>query len=89
MLPTDFRPKGSCSTLPIYTVDELFFRARGPVSNEVRELCNNCPVKMDCLQYAITYDEKGVWGGFSYKERQDLIKSGVIIPGEKREYRAS
>ena len=30
----------------------------------IRTLCENCPVKMDCVDHAITNNEQyGIWGG--------------------------
>ena len=35
-----------------------------------KSLCADCPVKMPCLEYAITNNEShGIWGGLTYKER--------------------
>ncbi len=33
----------------------------------IRELCEVCPVKQECYQYAVNNDEKfGIWGGVSF-----------------------
>lgn len=38
-----------------------------------KELCGECPVRNQCLDYALTNDERfGVWGGLTEKERHDL-----------------
>jgi len=34
--------------------------------------CQFCPVKQDCLDYAIVYDEFGIWGGLTRKDRNGL-----------------
>jgi WhiB family redox-sensing transcriptional regulator len=55
----------------------LFFPADGerPAEREVRErkaeqVCLGCPVRTDCLDYAISRPEKsGTWGGLSEDER--------------------
>lgn len=32
-------------------------------------MCDDCPVAQDCLEYALIYEEQGVWGGTTEKER--------------------
>jgi WhiB family redox-sensing transcriptional regulator len=35
-------------------------------TNEAKKICKQCPVRIDCLEYAITNDERyGIWGGVS------------------------
>lgn len=35
-----------------------------------KALCADCPVRVDCLNYALSRPEKyGVWGGLSEEER--------------------
>lgn len=53
--------------------DKTFFTGQGQNPTKAREkLCNDCPVRQDCLDYAIIYGEKGVWGGLTEKERKRL-----------------
>ena len=55
-----------------------FFEARE--EKERREanakvICSRCPVRIDCLEYAIRIREPhGVWGGMSEAERRALIR---------------
>jgi hypothetical protein len=45
-------------------------------------ICKSCPVQNDCLQFALKYDERGVWGGKSERARRKLKnKSDVIFHG--------
>ena len=37
---------------------------------EAKRFCSTCPVKGDCLEYALVYDMYGVWGGMTYNERK-------------------
>lgn len=39
------------------------------------ELCATCPVRDDCLDYAIRYDEVGIWGGTTDRERRRIRRS--------------
>lgn len=52
---------------------ELFFPGRGESSKEAKAVCQDCPVKVDCLEYALANAEKfGVWGGASERERRRM-----------------
>ena len=51
---------------------ELFFREKwGPRTlAQVRDVCAACPVRTDCLDYAIANGEElGVWGGLTPDQR--------------------
>lgn len=49
----------------------LFFPAKGHVvPPEVKEVCARCPVRAECLAYAIeTHQAFGVWGGLTVQAR--------------------
>lgn len=60
---------------------EAFFAIEESYTGQARQLevrfakgiCSTCPVKQDCLTYAlIGKEETGIWGGLTAKERQDL-----------------
>ena len=41
---------------------------------ELKEVCNACPVREDCLEWALTEREPlGVWGGMTSAERSVLV----------------
>lgn len=37
-----------------------------------RRYCNPCPVRDTCLRYALTYGQRGYWGGTDTAERRRL-----------------
>lgn len=38
------------------------------------EICNLCPVALDCLEHALTHDmPAGTWGGFNRQGRDELM----------------
>ncbi len=48
-------------------------RSDGPRSALAKAICETCPVRLDCLEYAlITSEPHGVWGGFTFTERKDV-----------------
>jgi WhiB family redox-sensing transcriptional regulator len=52
---------------------DAFFPDRGGSTRTARRVCASCPVKTDCLDYALANDERfGVWGGLSERERRRL-----------------
>ena len=52
--------------------DMLFVRGRA--QREVRILCRQCPVRLDCLADALdSRTEFGVWGGMTERERRALL----------------
>lgn len=52
--------------------DSEFFTSVGVNPTGARKLCPTCPVQVECLNYAIIYDECGVWGGTTESERKAL-----------------
>jgi WhiB family redox-sensing transcriptional regulator len=54
------------------TGPEAFYTG-GELYSKVRKLCNSCPVKDLCLEYALVNGEEyGMWGGMTPRERQAL-----------------
>ena len=55
------------------TDPEIFFPSADSPATEARAICWNCPVRDDCLAYALDADEEyGIWGGLDPRERQNL-----------------
>jgi WhiB family transcriptional regulator, redox-sensing transcriptional regulator len=61
----------------------LFFAPNYPESKDEREarerqakaICAVCPVRMECLEYAVRIREPhGIWGGLNELERRRLIR---------------
>jgi WhiB family redox-sensing transcriptional regulator len=41
--------------------------------DRAKEVCGECPVQSDCLEYALeTNQDSGIWGGTSEEERRNL-----------------
>jgi WhiB family redox-sensing transcriptional regulator len=63
----------ACST----TDPEMFFLPKGLQATEemrmAKALCAECPVKAECLTYALAANEQyGIWGGLTPSERSRL-----------------
>lgn len=50
---------------------EAFFPEKGGSTREAKRVCGACPVREECLDYALANDERfGIWGGLSERERR-------------------
>jgi len=55
------------------TDPEAFFPEKGGSARPAKAVCRDCPVRAECLQYALDHHEYwGIWGGLSYQERRRL-----------------
>lgn len=75
---TDWQQHGLCRA----TDSDVFFpppRFEHKPERQLREaraksICARCPVRTDCLDWALTTREPfGVWGGYSESERRRII----------------
>ena len=70
--------RGNCSGMgherrQIFFMDEAGDRVQARLATEEAKLvCLDCPVKQECLDYAIQGNMYGVWGGLTKRERQRL-----------------
>ena len=63
--------EGHCRTTPPAT----FFPSDGVGVDVARRICAACPVKAECLEYALENRiEHGVWGGCSERERRRILR---------------
>jgi WhiB family transcriptional regulator, redox-sensing transcriptional regulator len=52
-----------------------FFPSDGVGVERARKICDQCGVKVECLEYALTYRiDHGVWGGASERERRRILR---------------
>jgi len=60
------------------TDPEAFFPEKGGSTREAKRVCLACEVRAECLEYALTHDERfGIWGGLSERERRRLRRAAV------------
>ncbi|NDL61040.1 WhiB family transcriptional regulator [Phytoactinopolyspora mesophila] len=63
--------------IPCRTDPELWFADSPADVERAKDLCRDCPVRMQCLSSAIDRREPwGVWGG-------ELFDSGVVVPRKR------
>lgn len=67
--PPAFVTEGLCGQ----TDPDAFFPEKGGSTKAAKAVCLACPVRVRCLEYALSHEERfGVWGGLSEKERRRL-----------------
>jgi WhiB family redox-sensing transcriptional regulator len=56
------------------TDPDLFFPEKGSPAPEAKQICRQCPVRPDCLAYALTTPDRllGIWGGTAEVDRRKL-----------------
>ena len=61
------------------TDPELFFPETAGESNKskklIRMICGSCSFKVECLEYSLTTDVYGAWGGFLETERREMKRT--------------
>jgi len=61
--------KGACRDYP----PEWWYPERGGNTNQPKRICAECPVRTECLDYALANGEyHGIWGGTSERQRQRM-----------------
>lgn len=63
--------------LCVQTDPEAFFPEKGGRVEPAKRVCARCPVRAECLEYALAHDERfGVWGGQSAAARARMRRRG-------------
>ena len=52
---------------------ELWFAQDHHSQAKAIAVCQTCPVRNECLEFALEHDERGVWGGQSERGRRRII----------------
>jgi WhiB family redox-sensing transcriptional regulator len=46
--------------------------------DRAKEVCGECPVKSDCLEYALeTNQDSGIWGGLDEEQRRNIRRQAA------------
>jgi WhiB family redox-sensing transcriptional regulator len=76
-LDDDWRDRAACASVD----PDLFFPVgvTGPAVDQIaaaKAVCGECPVRAECLDFAITTNQEyGIWGGTSEEERRVLRRA--------------
>lgn len=59
---------------------EVWFPEKGGQPFTAKRICLSCPVRVDCLTWAMENPVEGVWGGTTLPERRALAKGRKYDP---------
>lgn len=77
-LDTQWMRSGNCHDKP----PAAFFPSDGAGVEMAKRVCEGCPVRMPCLEYAIRNRiDHGVWGGASERERRRIARRRRLAAG--------
>lgn len=74
-MSVDWSLAGPCRTSP----PEKYF-TDNPSILHAQQLCADCPIRVECGEYALTYDLYGVWGGLTRRHRRLIQQKRGIAP---------
>ncbi|MER7929833.1 WhiB family transcriptional regulator [Streptomyces sp. NPDC096057] len=81
----DWVDRGLCRTQP-----EQMFAEGGTAQNDAKIVCIGCPVRLDCLAYALDHrEEYGVWGAMTERERRALLRNRPAVTSWAEIFRAA
>lgn len=67
------RPAWQDHALCAGTDADLWFPELGKNAGEAKKVCFRCPVRVDCLNYALdNHEGHGIWGGATPSERRRI-----------------
>jgi WhiB family redox-sensing transcriptional regulator len=74
-MDTSWMARGNCRFEPPST----FFPSDGVGVEVAKRVCESCPAKEQCLEYALENRiDHGVWGGTSERQRRRILKKRRI-----------
>jgi len=66
---------------------DLWFPNKGDRGLEAKAICRTCPVRAECLEFALLRPSVlGVWGGSTEFERLQMRRTGSIAPHRGHPY---
>jgi WhiB family redox-sensing transcriptional regulator len=68
-MDSDWMIRGNCR----HEAPATMFPSDGEGVRSAMQVCAGCPVRVECLEYALANDiEHGVWGGASNRQRRRI-----------------
>jgi len=71
---TTWMDAAECKGAPI----DMFFLSRGEDARPAQSMCKSCPVRVECIQYALnTNCYEGIFGGLTHRGRLRWAKRQI------------
>jgi Transcription factor WhiB len=71
-----WQDKAACKNSPT----DWFYPEGAEIRPEVLPMCGICPVMDECRDYAVVYEEWGIWGGLTASQRRRVRKEfGIVL----------
>ena len=64
----DWTKRGTCRGLET----AIWFSDEAENQRFAKQVCAGCPVRGECLEWALKHEDYGVWGGFTAAERRRI-----------------
>lgn len=84
----EWRKEALCKDLTPEEADSLFFVGRGQTKKRAQLFCSGCPVKRSCQDFAVLYNESGIWAGTTDDDRNairpmvhDMLQANAELMG--------
>lgn len=75
-----WQEQARCRGLSPEKTDEYFFgKAKSKQKLAVKAFCNPCPVRQQCLDFAIANESKGIAGGTTEAEREQMVVRDYLV----------
>lgn len=60
--------------IPCGNFPDVFFPEVGSSQDSIlaKRLCRDCPIRQQCAEYGLKWEEFGIWGGLTVLERRRL-----------------
>ncbi len=55
-----------------YVYDDFYPPTGKAVTEEVKNMCDRCPVENECLEHALYHEKEGYWGGTTAQQREEI-----------------
>jgi hypothetical protein len=69
--------KGTGTRIP-YSASDFYPETGKSVTDDVKYLCDRCPIKDECLDHALVHEKYGYWGGTTELQREEIRKQKKI-----------
>jgi WhiB family redox-sensing transcriptional regulator len=67
-----WKDRALCKGAPI----TMFFLTRGEDPKPAQALCQECPVRIECIEYALATDcYEGIFGGLTHRGRVKFVRA--------------